>query len=55
MLPHASLRAVRQVCDALGAEAFVDVLEIQQREGAEAAAERLRCALQRRCLGLSAP
>jgi response regulator RpfG family c-di-GMP phosphodiesterase len=55
MLPQASLLAVRQVCDALGAEAFVDVLEIQQREGAKAAAERLRFALQRGCLGVSAP
>jgi hypothetical protein len=55
MLPRTSLRAVRQVCDALGAEAFVDVLEIQQREGAKAAAECLRCALHRGCLGLSAP
>lgn len=54
MLLQASLRAAKQVCDALGAE-FVDVLEIRNDCGPAAAAERLRSTVQRACARLSAP
>ena len=47
LLLRASLRAARQVCDALGADGFIDVVEIEHREGVAAARERLRNALQR--------
>lgn len=47
LLTQASLRATRQVCEALGADDFVDALAIEQREGIAAARERLRGALQR--------
>jgi hypothetical protein len=53
LLLQASLRAARQVCEVLGADEFVDVLDIEQREGIAAARERLRNALQRACIGLS--
>lgn len=41
VLGRASLRAVRQACEALGAQ-FVDFFELEQREGRAVAAERLR-------------
>lgn len=50
LLLQASLRAARQVCEALGADDFVDALEVEHREGAAAARERLRYALQRALL-----
>jgi CheY-like chemotaxis protein len=46
MLLHASLGAARQVCGAFGAE-FIDVLEIERREGTAAAAAALRAAVGR--------
>ena len=47
VLPKASVRAARVVCDALGAEAFVDVLALRTWTGRAVAAARLRGALQR--------
>jgi hypothetical protein len=42
LLRRASLLATRHVCEALGAEAFIDVLELEQKEGQPAAARHLR-------------
>ena len=42
LLRRASLLAARHVCEALGAEAFIDVVDLEQKEGRPAAARRLR-------------
>lgn len=47
VLPSATVRAARVVCDALGAEAFVDVLALRTWAGKAAAAARLKRVLQR--------
>jgi hypothetical protein len=47
LLPHATVRSARAVCDALRAEAFVDVLELYDRAGAMVAGARLRAVLRR--------
>lgn len=51
LLMQASLRAVREACEALGADDFVDAHDIERREGIAAARERLRGSL-RACIGL---
>lgn len=47
VLPNATVRAARAVCDALGAEEFVDVLALHNWAGKAAAAARLKFVLQR--------
>ena len=47
VLPHASVRAARVVCEALGAEAFVDVLALRTWAGRAAATARLKNVLRR--------
>ena len=47
LLPHATVRSARAVCDALRAAAFVDVLELCDRAGPMAAGVRLRGVLRR--------
>jgi hypothetical protein len=47
VLPTASVRAARLVCEALGAEAFVDVLAVRNWAGRAAAAARLKTVLRR--------
>jgi hypothetical protein len=42
LLRPAALRATRQVCEALGAEAFIDVLALRRRRGEATAARYLR-------------
>jgi hypothetical protein len=54
VLSDSVLRAARQVCDALGAAAFVDVVELRTMGGIEAAGERVRAELRRACLGVNA-
>lgn len=53
LLLQASLRAAREVCDALGADEFIDVLDIDRCEGAAAARERLRASLLRACASVN--
>jgi hypothetical protein len=47
MLPRATVRAARVVCEALGAEAFIDVYALHHWAGRAAAAARLRSVLPR--------
>jgi hypothetical protein len=47
ILPDATLRAARVLCDALGAEEFVDLLALHDWAGQAAAAARLKFLLQR--------
>jgi hypothetical protein len=47
LLPGATLRAARVVCDVLGAEAFIDLLALRNWAGRVAAAARLTSALER--------
>lgn len=49
MLLPSSLRAARQACEVLGAEAFIDMVEIERREGFAAAGEQLRRVLRQAC------